>query len=536
MQTVSNSPEQPHAKKLRDWQHEALKLYLKCVADNKKKCLLWEATPGAGKTTAALKVCKHQIKFAGAERIIVVVPTNHLKLQWARAAQKIGFDLDIDFKARQRKLVKDFQGMVLSYQQIGMNPKHFARFSPNAIVVLDEVHHSADGLTWGNALRAAIGNAKFLLCLSGTAFRSDNSKIPFIHYDENGISQPDYSYTYTQAIRDAVCRPTVFFTYGGEVAWSEGKEQTSVTFNDALDSKRSTKRLKAALDPDSGWIEPLIKDAHEMLVETRKVDSRAGGLLVASSQRHARSLAKVIQKVSGTKPVVVLSEDKTSSKKIKNFESSNDCWLVACNMVSEGVDIPRLRVGIYATTIRTKMYFRQFLGRIVRRTLFPTDKQTAFCYLPADPWLAHLAAEIEEEQRHCITVKNDDPFDWQEDRESNREPIESNWQALESTNSGVENIIVGTGQLSLFGGEDQYIDESLVQDPDSESLSRSEKKAKITDQIRMLVTGYHHRTGTPHAKINGILNRKQSVKSQGECTERQLHQRLKILKKLLMRR
>jgi superfamily II DNA or RNA helicase len=524
---------------LREWQKQALGVYRDACSSGRRH-LLWEATPGAGKTTAALRVCRHQLKN-GARRVIVVVPTTHLKLQWARSAHTQGLSLDTGFGDSQRKIAADFHGVVVTYQQVGNRPDIFTRLSKGAVVVLDEVHHAADGMSWGNALRMALKESSFILCLSGTAFRSDNNSIPFVAYDDAGVSQPDYVYSYENAIENGVCRPTVFFTYGGEVAWSDGELQSSARFSDPLDRVGRTKRLRAALDPESGWIEPMLKDAQEMLMATRKTHPEAAGLLVASSQKNARALARVLRNVSGVKPVVVLSEDTNASAQLKRFTAGTEPWLVACNMVSEGVDIPRLRVGIYATTIRTKMYFRQFLGRIVRRTVAPVGAQPAFCYLPADPWLTSLAEEIEEEQRHCIKAKDDDDFlnlELETDRE--REEKEDTWRALSSINSGVDSVIMGGGQLSLWGdqpveqelGPDLLNDEVISPAP-SEPVTRAELKGQIVKEIRTLVSNYHHRSGAPHSRIHAQLNRQQKVESQKECTESQLKERLDILEKLL---
>jgi superfamily II DNA or RNA helicase len=111
----------------------------------------------------------------------------------------------------------------------------------------------------------------------------------------------------------------------------------------------------------------MILDAHKMLMTIRREHPDAGALLVAANQTSARRLARLIASLTNTSPVLILSEESEAARRLKDFQESREPWLVACNMVSEGVDIPRLRVGVYATTVRTKMYFRQFLGRIVRR-------------------------------------------------------------------------------------------------------------------------------------------------------------------------
>lgn len=521
----------------RAWQKEALEVYAKRYSAGRQS-ILWEATPGAGKTRVALRLASYHLSRTSCTRVIVVVPTSHLKIQWARSALGFSMHLDHEYRTEQGQLASDYHGLVLTYQQICMSPKRFSALARGAVVILDEVHHAGDGLTWGDALREAVGDADFILCLSGTAFRSDNSKIPFVHYDSGGASEPDYVYGYSDAIRDSVCRPAVFFTYGGLVSWSSGESSYQADFSDALDATLRTRRLRAALDPASGWMEPLLQDAHEMLIAARKTHPEAGALLVAANQRHARALARLIAAISRERPTVVLSDDASASAKLKAFAESNQSWIVACNMVSEGVDIPRLRVGVYATTIRTKMYFRQFLGRIVRRTNTPSGVQPAFCYLPADPWLQRLAEEIEHEQRHYTKLPNEQDFflsDF-ERQDERKEPSEQTWQALQSTNSGVSSIISQGGQLSLWGGASGSsfsVEAPPLPGAGEAFISRSDLKAEIAREIRTLVSHYHHRTGESHARIHGLLNKKQAVRNQRECSENQLRERIKFLEELM---
>lgn len=525
---------------LRVWQKNALEVYReKRLAG--VTSLLWEATPGAGKTVAALTLCREELKSKKSKRVIIIVPTTHLKIQWAKSAAKYNLQLDYTYGEKKGYLSQEFHGAVLTYQQMGSQPRRFARLAHDAVIVLDEVHHAGEGLTWGNALTQTLKDSSFRLCLSGTAFRSDNNPIPFIRYSKTGVSEPDYVYSYSQAISDRVCRPTVFITYGGDVAWKDDVSEYQVNFSDSLDKLSSTKRLRAALDADSRWMEPMIRDADEMLTALRQEHSDAGGLLVASNQKNAKALSRVLYAVTGEKPVVVLSEDAQANQKLKDYTASSHRWLVACNMVSEGVDIPRLRVGIFATTIRTKMYFRQFLGRIVRKTPVPQGLQTAFFYLPADPWLKKLAEEIETEQKHYLKSQESDFLEFELDPLKPREKKDTllSWKALTGSNSGVDSVISGGGQLSLWAmspqdmiSDSQDVYTSNIPAPE-QILSKAEVKEEIAKEITSLVRRYHRNTGKPHAHIHSLLNKRQAVKSQNECTEKQLRERLALIEKLL---
>jgi superfamily II DNA or RNA helicase len=550
---------------LRHWQRKALECYRHALKDQEKS-VLWEATPGAGKTTAALLLLSHQLRAGRGEPCLVVVPTAHLKLQWAQAAVRFNIHLstemtpfgvggkkaELEFASRGRPHAaspmiirhKDFHGAVTTYHQIAQDPMLFRKFCHRSPVILDEIHHAGDGLSWGDALSCALGESRFILCLSGTAFRSDNNPIPFVSYSSEGESQPHFTYGYREAIKDRVCRPVVFFSYGGSISWKEESGDTvSVSLSDPLDHEMASKRLRAALDPGSGWIDPIIKDAHEKLLQVRKEHPDAGGLLVCADKTHARRLAKRLREISGTVPVIVLSDDADASKRIKKYAADSTCWLIACNMVSEGVDIPRLRVGIFATTIRTRMYFRQFLGRIVRRTPEPQGMQLAYCYLPADNRLLSLVEEIENEQRHVISPAADDPYaDFRAEYDPDRERKERTmFEASASLNSGVQSVLVSGTPLPLFDGIQttatfHQIDELIEKEINTKintELTRSEQKQIFSKQIKDLVSAYRRRTGEPHAAIHGKLNKIQKVKSQQVCSLSQLEERIQLLERLL---
>ena len=349
---------------LRDWQARAVTNVLSHPAAD----FLAMATPAAGKTRFALRVAHEYVRTGRAQRLLIVCPTNHLRTQWANAAGAVGLHLDPALTNEQTREAPDYHGAVVTYQQVALAPQVFQRACAErtTLVVLDELHHAADGRHWGRALRQAFDGAVFRLVLSGTPFRSDNHPIPFVRYEQSE-SRADFAYGYTDALKDGVCRPILFPSYEGELSWlSEGREHHA-TFEDGLTFERQRERLKTALLQES-WLGPVIADAHKQLTLLRKQEQPdAAGLIVSMDQDHARWIAALVEKWTGTKAAVAVSDDPAASKTIEAFaEQRRQQWLVAVNMVSEGVDIPRLRVGVYGTNVLTEMYFRQVVGRFVR--------------------------------------------------------------------------------------------------------------------------------------------------------------------------
>jgi hypothetical protein len=185
------------------------------------------------------------------------------------------------------------------------------------------------------------------------------------------------------------------------------------------------------------------------------------------------------------------------------------------------------------------MYYRQFLGRIVRR--IPTLKalQVAYCYLPADPTLTRLAEEIEDEIRHCIRPRGEDIFDPERRNVRNDDkPEPPAFEVLGSVNTGLNSVIVHGNQLSLFGGatapqEIHHVITEKVTARLDERRTRAEEKALLTQELRKLVSVYHRRTGRSHAQIHAHLNALQKIKSQSLCTEKELRERINLIRKML---
>ncbi len=390
---------------LRAWQLDAFAHW----SATRDRDSLIVATPGAGKTRFAARLVHSLLHSGAVQRALIVVPREHLKSQVALSLAEHGINVDYRFSNAVKRLAPDMHGAVVSYQQVAFAPRVFRELTRvPTVVVLDEIHHAGDSATWGQALREAFEVAEFRIAMSGTPFRSDGTPIPFVRYVE-GASVPAYAYDYTSALRDGVCRPLVFPLQGGVAEWvSHDGKIVSASFETALETKRlESERLRTALTQES-WIGDVMQKAHAKLVELRaQGHADAGGLAIAMNQQHARFLADVLQRRTGVTPAIVVSEDEDASRRIKLFARSRDPWIVAVHMVSEGVDIPRLRVGVFGSNVNTEMYFRQFCGRFVRAG-DPTVQQQAFVYLPDDPKLRNLAARITADVRAFLKKKRDD--------------------------------------------------------------------------------------------------------------------------------
>jgi superfamily II DNA or RNA helicase len=556
----------PVAAALRAWQIAALDAYFA----RGPRDFLAVATPGAGKTRFALDLAGRLLTEGVVERITVVAPTEHLKRQWAAAAHLHGIALDPEFRNSDGGTSRDYRGVALTYAQVGVAPLlHRARTeSRSTLVILDEIHHAGDALTWGDAVREAFEPAARRLALTGTPFRSDTNPIPFVAYARDGAgalrSLADSSYGYGDALRDGVVRPVLFLAYSGEMRWrtSAGDEMTA-RLGEPLTEEQTAQAWRTALDPAGEWVPQVLRAADQRLAQVRAGGMPdAGGLVIASDHAAARAYALLLRRICGEPPVVVLSDDPQASRKIALFSRSSDRWMVAVRMVSEGVDVPRLAVGVYATSVSTPLYFAQAVGRFVRAR---RRGETASVFLPSVPVLLALAAELEAERDHVLALADGSSPGLDDDllEAARREQSEATdelpgFEALEASASfdrllfdGAE---FGTGAVSEE--EQEFLGLPGLLDPDQvahllrqrqaklrpvpvavepEPMTTHETIAGLRRELNGLVAAYHHRTARPHGSIHAELRRICGGPAVSRATAAELQERIAAIRRWSLR-
>ncbi|MCU1489239.1 MAG: ATP-dependent helicase [Acidimicrobiaceae bacterium] len=527
--------------RLRPWQRDALERFAASPGPD----FLAVATPGAGKTTFALAAARLVIGRGGASRLVVVVPTAHLKRQWARAAARLDLHLETLWSPG-RPLPADMHGIVTTYQQVATQAPALAQLARGAFVVLDEVHHAGDERAWAEALRAAFSAGRGRLSLSGTPFRSDTRAIPFVRY-EDGEARPDFEYGYGEALVDRrVVRPVYFPRTNGLMEWSAPDGSLhSASFDDPLANARANQRLRTALSLEGEWLPEVLAAADARLQAIRRHQPDAGGLVIATDQEHARGIAELLRRRHGRSAIVATSDDPLASARISRFAESSDPWLVAVRMVSEGVDLPRLRVGVFATTTTTELFFRQAVGRLVRWQA-GLGRQSAYLFIPDDARLRRLAGGVAERRRHQLRRS-------EEEGEGETRPRDAD---------GLDEDDVGERdeeQLSLFSvisavatdavlPDDEPGEEELAPPEDDPSLlldlgglplpgrpatgvmeaaSRAEAKEQLRLANQQAARSIARRTGWSHAQVNAELNRLAGVGGVGEATLEELATRLR---------
>lgn len=429
---------------LRAWQSQARTAF---YASNARDFLV-SATPGAGKTQLALTVARELVARGTVARIVIIVPTDALRQQWTEKATAAGLDLmPVSDPADWDKA--GYVGCVATYQQVasGAGAELLRRTTrATTFAVLDEIHHAGDQRSWGLALERALEYATHRLCLTGTPWRNDrDSPIPFVRYDHAGKVVVDYAYEYGAAVADGVCRQIDFHSYNGDAQWVDCGKVVSAELGPELAQEDVSVALEAVLDPKHSWMPALLRQACSALAEVRAEMPDAGGLVVAHSQTRAYEYALEIEKITGAAPVVAVSDDQEAKQRIDEFRDGTQPWLVAVKMVSEGVDIPRLAVGVYASKTRTPLFFRQVVGRFVR--VRSDEEINARLYIPAVPALTALAMEIEDELRHQLELESERDEKTRAEAEAGQRSFELR-EPLSASEATFDSAIFGGAQTS----------------------------------------------------------------------------------------
>jgi len=519
--------------RLRPWQKRALD----ALTGHPHPDFLAVATPGAGKTTLALTAALHHLAARPTAPLVVVTPTQHLKAQWTTAAAAFGLHLHPAWSARAGRLPADMHGVVVTYQQVAVAAHDLRRLAAEAFVVFDEIHHAGDDRAWGEAVRVAFEPAARRVALSGTPFRSDTSAIPFIRYT-NGEAEPDFTYGYADALSEGrVVRPVHFPRINGHMEWSAPDGSLHAhTFDEPLDRVRAGQRLRTALSLDGEWLPTVLTQAHAHLQALRVRQPDGGGLVIATDQDHARGIAGMMRARLDVEPVVATSDDPMASARIAAFAAGSQPWIVAVRMVSEGVDVPRLRVGVYATNTTTELFFRQAVGRLVRwRRGGGSDPATMF--IPDDERLRRFAATLAEARNHSLrrrSAEDERPFAAPPPAAGGDEQL-SLFAAISAVATDTELAAHETPPPVDDDDRDDGVEVALPPPP-----ARSDGATAVDgpvrprhEQVRVLRSHNAERaklivqlSGLGHAKVNSELNRLAGVRRISEATVGQLQRRL----------
>ncbi len=421
--------------KLRPWQVEAHQKAMDWLVRGKKdRHFLINAAPGAGKTLAACAIAKTLIDSEEIERVIVIAPRTQVVTQWAEDFTRVTGRHMGKVTAKDGELGDLGMDVCATWSAIqGLWPElQSVCKSSKVLVICDEHHHAAVEAAWGESAGGAFESAKYVLVLTGTPIRSDGAESVWLAYDDNGaISHPEggtYTLTYGDAVELGYCRPITFHKHQGKFTVDLGGEEIKVSGDAEPSLPKALARipgLQTALDfyklaktPQyvpgtnkplmTGYQASMIESGIEKLNQLRLTMPEAGGLVIAPNIEVAEFMASLLEALDGEKPLIVHSQLANPEDKIKQFRNTTRKWLVSVAMVSEGVDIRRLRVLIYLPNALTELAFRQAMGRVVRTADYD-DYSRAYVVMPAFKTFEMYAKRVEEEMSPAHRVDPGSP-------------------------------------------------------------------------------------------------------------------------------
>lgn len=398
---------------LRNWQREAIKAALEKFEASYSHFLCL-ATPGAGKTVMASALANILIKTGKVDLVLCFSPST-----------VVANDFKVELEAiTGRRFCGGLgaNGSSLTYQSMRYLDTQFWTLLEtfNVFVILDEIHHCAGDDTqnanaWGEQVLMNIqGKARYTMALTGTPWRSDAIPIALANYvGRDNRLLVDYRYDLTQAIKDGVCRsPHITLLDNELINVVENNNRSS--FTSIADFLLKSGLSYFEIITHNEVIREVLKHGIIQLNKERWLSPDAGGLIVAASAYHARQIQLLLAELGESSEVVTYQDDDPESL-IRQFKRSRQKWIISIGMISEGTNIPRLKVCCYLSQITTELYFRQVLGRVLRTQYAPVE--TGYLIVPSHPRLLEYSNRVAEEVPHYAVIKplgeneSDDLFD-----------------------------------------------------------------------------------------------------------------------------
>ena len=378
---------------------------------------LLTAATNSGKTYAAGLCMRHAKELFGTVKFVVVVPTKIVQSNWVQDV--LPFDIKLSSQITNKQLVglktdPNLDGFVVTYQQVFANSMLFRKImeETTAMASFDEFHHMGKNRSWGIACEEAFEHADIKLSLSATPYREDGQKIPFQEYEYRGGEKwikSLFARTSSENIEEGQSRAVELKALNGNIEFIRDGERYNCTFEDDLDERLSSGRLNTFLDPRSDTMRILIEKAYEQVSHHRATDQPNAALLfIAKNINHAHAIGDVFYDLFKIRPVIATDEEDNPTQIIRDFaDDPSQIVMGTVNLLKEGANIKRARVGLWATNITSQQTFEQVMGRFNRKeNVSQTGHSTVFG--PADRRYIEFTEKLEGINLVTIDKDNDE--------------------------------------------------------------------------------------------------------------------------------
>jgi superfamily II DNA or RNA helicase len=406
------------------WQGQAReKVRLAWEANTSAKVMI-AACPGAGKTFFAAMLIRELLQEGKIKLAIILAPTVNIQLLWVDEFNKLvikATERASNFSLRWRieegvSPIEDNKVLVLTYAQLAQDSEliaEVARRSGPTLLGGDEIHHADDDEKYGEAVQKVADACVRTLALSGTPFNSTGGALALCDHEldvDGETGKPIRRtittdiYSYGAAISDRVCRSVEFIKVYGRGKATYRLLSNGDTFKQIIDLAKARRgdRLSILLDPSGEFMEECALQTVRALAALRVAgDKKAGALVVAKNKAHGAEMAELLKRIceAENEPFLVqeiYNDTPKAHQRIDDLNKDTTDIIVSVRMISEGVDVKRLRVGLFATDWLTRMFFIQFIGRFVRYEDRLDEAQFSWVIIPAHIVLLEYAREIEK--------------------------------------------------------------------------------------------------------------------------------------------
>jgi len=570
--------------RLRKWQEQAVDLITGRLGKGLDRAMI-AACPGAGKTAMTVSVVRDETFLTACDVTVVVVPSRALKRQWKKAfrAHGIGAKDDIDNSALESRAAYDEELMfdpekpvqIFTYSQVTSNPDIFRVLCKRhqVLVVFDEVHHADDDAKFGKALIHAFEGAVFKLSLSGTPFNTKGGRLAFCDIvkttDDDGRdlnrTVVDFEYAYGEALKATgedddpyVVRPAQFIKWKSSATVSYASATGEIEER-VVSGRIKSEQLSPLVDIRGEAAQKMVLDGLRRLDGMRQTHANAGLLITAMDRDQCELIVEFLQKKGVRDVTSIMYDTPNVSDEIERWAKSNERVLVAIKMISEGVDIKRLRVGVYLSNVLTQMFFTQFVGRFVRYDGSLDAGQFASIYIPEHVTLIRFAEEIEQMVMEAEdALLNSEPsgpitptqgptrIGIESDGEFNG-LIESRETMQKTRAQRIAEAMEKCGLVGVLTEHkvSQVFEELLKDNPafkaaeGDEDTPKQTTVSKLNDQMVAAIVREAERrgmSGWDYPSVHNYANAAVQIRRKDSMTpESKLRERLEVLKKLLVR-
>jgi superfamily II DNA or RNA helicase len=402
--------------------------------------------PGYGKTITALAAFAVARALGVARKLVVFVPRQNLRDQYADPAALAKTLADLGAPPLRfcvadsdRVFLKNIDTpVVITTYQYASGPKGhaaLARYCKNqpTLFVFDEVHHLADDGLW--AQRIAGLDFVASVALSGTPLRSDNKTLFGVPFEDRGPDEKVYVALHEVTLRDAheegaILKRVEAHTadYRLRMVRADTQEEVYLSLSALAEIAKDKKSVDAYLARrklrfHEVYLETLLRPAFERFEEKRRrLDAAMRGagiksfrphqmLVIAMSNKHAEAIHAFVEERFPAYRTGRIGQDVPAglcAERLEAYRAGALDVMVQVDMIGEGTDIKPISVVVKADLVRAFSKTMQQLFRGMRYyDGWPSSENVCDVYAADDSGVVRMLEWIASEEQAGVRKRTE---------------------------------------------------------------------------------------------------------------------------------